>query len=192
MPEINLLENESRSTSRFHLPEMKKGSAPFYVAIGLLIVTALVYGAFFLMDMNTQKQLTQTEKTNNDVNLAMAGLTKAKDSAVALQTQISNTDTLLLKHIYWTEILKELEKYSYNKIVFNTLTMDQANRRLVLSGITPTNTDLGKFMLGLKKSPMITDLTLESVSTSQKEIAGYVFSMTITFDTAYLEKNAKK
>lgn len=186
MAEINLLRNELEGKKFFSFGPSRMVS--FYIVIGVVAVELLIYGAMFLYEKRLQRQAEKVEQRGQAVNLEIGKIDAGRLSAISFQKRLSNLEVLLNNHLFWSPVLDELERYTYVQATYQTLQIDEGENRMILTGIVPSYTDMGKLLLGLKASPHITGINLEGTGLAQSELAGYNFVLEVVFDPKLLEK----
>lgn len=188
MQEINLLKKEAQSSQQFSFNLRQTGRLSSYVVLGLLAIELLFYGFLVLSGRQVSRRMLLLEKRAADTALEISKIDEERQQALAVQSRLKNLDTLLLSHIFWSKVFAELESRTYKPIRFESLQVQETTGRFVLSGFAPSQTDIAKFMLGLKTSPFIQTVNLKTSSVSSAKEAGYAFNMDIIFDPKLLRR----
>ena len=179
MSEINLLKNELKGSSFSFAP---KSMTPLYIAIGVLVFEALLYGGMMFFEHSLEKQKSQLDVDAAGIESEINRSSENVNAAQSVQKRLTNLRVLLDNHVFWSQVFNELEKYTYKPIVYSTLEADVINGQFRISGLSSSYTDLGKLILGLRQSPNVTDVTLQSTSRGREQQSGYFFNLEISFD----------
>src|SRR3989344_7880418 len=185
MAQINLLRNELQKRGPF---QFRPGLGSLYLVLGVLAFEILLYGGLFLYDRHVLSQTRAAEEASAGTDFEINKLSPDLKEAISYQSRISSLEKLLGGHVAWSAVFDELGKYTYKSATYQTLNADLENHILSLSGIVPSYTDMGKLILGLKKSAHILGVELVASSRSDSDIAGYNLSIDVTFDPKLLSK----
>lgn len=185
MAEINLLKDELQKTK---LGLRRQSLISLYIALAIFVLEIGVYGFMLFQERRYGKQGLEVAQSGAATDFEIGKLEKSRQEAVSFQARLANLDVLLKEHVFWSQLLAELGKYTYKPIVYRTMQVDQAKRKLILSGISPTYTDLGKLILGLRQSPNFSDISFSSSGATEEKQAGYGFQLDISFDPKLLLK----
>ena len=188
MAEINLLKSDSGTGQTATALGERRSTFWLYILVGIFILEILGYGALFFYERSLKKQQQALDQEVAKVDFEIGKIDKERQTAVSYQQRLNNFKTLLNRHIFWTVVLEELSKYTYNPVSYNSLQADIIDRKLLVSGVAPSYTDLGKLMLGLKTSSNIEEVKLMNSGRSKTEQAGLSFDMEITFNPKLLKK----
>lgn len=186
MPEINLLRNELQEKGLFSFGP--PGLTSLYIASAVLAVEILLFGSLILYQRYLVRQARTLQQQALAIDLEVKKMDEARLEAISFQRRVSNLELLLANHLFWTPLFDELEKYTYKGAHYATLQVDQNKRELLVSGTIPSYTELGKLMLGLKQSPHVAEVSLNSTGATQSGEAGYAFTMLVSFDPKLLTK----
>lgn len=180
MPEINLLKNELQEKGPFSFG--KTGLVSLYAVLGILGFEMLLYLGLAIYQNRLEKNIARVEQQGIAVNAETGKIEKDRLKALSLQRSVNNLEVLLDNHIFWTPVFQELEKYTYKQARYDTLQVQYGDSKLIISGVIPSYTDLGKLILGLRKSQNVRDVTLQGTALSEGGEAGYTFNMEVFFD----------
>lgn len=186
MVEINLLKSEQKKRLVYFSDRSKQSAV--YILLALLILELLLYGYLVFDQRRTGKEILKVEQEEADTNLEFGKLDRDRLKAISFQSRLHNLGFLLKNHLFFSESLKELEKYTYVKAKYDSLEVDEVGHKFILSGMVATQTDLAKLMLGLKTSSNIQEVKLSSNTRGKDKEAGYNFGLEVTFDPKLLLK----
>ena len=185
MAQINLLKNELQKRGPF---QFRPGLGSLYAVLGVLAFELLFYGGLLVYDRYVLNQIKSAETASAGTDFEINKLNLDLKEAVSFQTKISSLKSLLGGHVAWSQVFDELEKFTHQSTSYQTLNADLEKHILSLTGIVPSYSDMGKLILGLKKSPNIQDVQLTASSRSDSDIAGYNFGIEVTFDPKLVSK----
>ncbi|MDP3741003.1 MAG: PilN domain-containing protein [bacterium] len=188
MQEINLLQNKSQSEGHFNIQYRSQSPVFFYIVLTLLLVESGFYGFLFFSQKKVSAQMLEVEQRAADIEFEVTQIDKGRLEAISVQSRLKNLDVLLASHLFWSKVFGELESKTYKKVSFQSLQMDQISNRIVLTGFAPTQTDIAKFMVGLKTSPSIQTVNLKTSKAQQGEESGFTFNIDVFFDSKLLKK----
>lgn len=188
MQEINLLQNESQGNEPFSFNFRKRGPVFFYFVLILLLLELGFYAFLFFSNRQITRQAQTVQQKTADIELEIGKVDKERKDAISVQSRLKNLDTLLEGHLFWSKVFAEMESKTYKPIRFESLQVDQINNRFVITGFAATQTDIAKFMLGLRTSPHILATNLRTSSAQLSEQSGYTFSIDVTFDPKLLRR----
>lgn len=186
MSEINLLKNELQDKTQ--LAAKAGGFRAVYVLVAILAAESLAYGVLFFWQRAAGKQVLKAEQEIASLDFDIGKLAPEREKALSFQARLQDIGGLLKGHLYWSEVLEELEKVTYSPASYDTLQADVKDHKLLLTGTTFSYTDLAKLMLGLKTSPHIRDVKLMSTARSRDQEAGFSFRLEVEFDPKLLVK----
>lgn len=186
MPEINLLKNELQGRPGSSLG---RASTPAtYIIIGLLVLEGLGYGGLMLYQRQLVKYINETDQRAAKVNAEIGQIDQERQEAISFQSRLKNLQILLDNHLFWSSLFAELEKSTYKPAVYKDFQANPGENKMTITGTIPTYTDLGKFLLGLKTSPKILDVALQSSGQKDSIGGGYSFVVEVVFDPKLLSK----
>lgn len=186
MGEINLLKKEYQGRS---LPPFSDySSKALYVVMALVVLEFLIYGGLWLYggQLNKQAQVVDQEAQAVDFEIEKVEVDRLK--SVSLQRRINNLQVLLNNHHYWSQVFAELEKYTLKRAIYRTMRVEEATQKFAISGIASSISEIGKLLLGLKQSPNVREVTLQSVVGSGSGESGYEFNLELVFNQKLLFK----
>jgi Tfp pilus assembly protein PilN len=186
MAEINLLKSELQARSKFSLSRASR--VALYVVIVLLVLEGLLYGLIFFYERQVRKNILALDQENASTDFEIGKTEKDRLEAISFQTRLGNLKTLLDSHLFWSELLKELERVTYRGAQFTALGGDEGEQKLIISGSVPSYKDLAKLMLGLTTSPQVKDVVLGSSGLEKGTEGGYGFTLEVTFNPSVLSK----
>lgn len=185
--EINLMQNElGGARSLFSNARI---NASLYVLVGILVLEGLFYGGMVIFENRVGEGADAVEQDAAALDFEIGKVESERVEAVFNQNRLNNLEILLSNHIFWSQFFEELEKFTYQGAVYNTLQVDNGTNKLILSGVVATYTDLGKLIAGLRLSPNVVQVDLQSTSLSEGAIAGYNFNLEIVIDPQILEES---
>ena len=177
MQEINLLQTKVRDTS-----QAWENQARFvFIILSIVLVLLAAGGAgLYLLKKNVDKQNDALIIEQTQLKSDLANKEKNLTGAKAFQAQLINIKTLIANHIYFSSLLDELAKFTYQKSKYASVEIIQNNGLIRLQGNASNYSDLSKFILGLSTSTNFTDVKLHSITPSTGKDNVYLFSLDVT------------
>lgn len=188
MAEINLLKNELQEKGPFSFSFGGKGLASLYVVAAILAVELLAFGGLVIYEKQIQKQARAYEAEAADVDLEISKTDKDRKAAISFQRRINNAQVLLNNHLLWTRVFEEISKNTVKSVRFDTMQVVTGESKIQILGVTPSYTELGKLILGLRQSEHVLEVDLKTTNQSGKEGGGYKFALDLIFDPELLLK----
>lgn len=182
--EINLLENRVHDTSFV----WQKQSKLILTGLAVILIVILGLGAvLFLISQSIAKQTDQITADNKSLQDKMSSQQGDLAKATALQAQFANLRTLINGHVYFSPLLAELSKSTYQKAQY--LSLDATPAGLIhIEGRVDNYSSLGKLVLGLSTSSKFSNVKLLSAIPSTGINAGYLFSLNLSAATDLFSK----
>lgn len=187
MPEINLLQKEFQKKSGLGRQKRPFGFS-FYLILFLLLVEVVFYGFLLLGQQRTAKNTLDIEKEIAAVDFELSKTADQQKAALSYQSRLNFLDKLLLEHLFWSQVLAELENVTYKQARYESLQVEEKKHKFIIAGTTSSYTDLAKLMVGLKTSPSILDVIVQNASLAEQKEGGYSFNLEVTFDPKLLIK----
>jgi len=184
MQEINLLQTKIKDRN---LAWEKRNRLINTLAILVIVLEVLLTGGLYYMKNAVQKNISQIEAENTAARSRISDRQKDLAPAISFQAQLKNLRTLVDNHVYWSGLLDELTKSTYNRTQYRTL-QAQTSGLIHIEGVVPSYSDLSKFILGLYTSDKFTSIKLLSVQPSDQAQGGYLFSLDMQANPNLLKK----
>ncbi|MBI4050731.1 MAG: PilN domain-containing protein [Candidatus Doudnabacteria bacterium] len=186
MAEINLLKNELQGEGSISFRASRQKA--LYAVLAILLLEILGYSFFLVYNKQLGKRQLELDQKATEIDFEIGEKDEARLAALTHQARLNNIKVFLNNHLYWSEVLKELEKSTYKLASYASLQADQTNHKFNLTGSVPTYTDLAKLMLGFQTSPYFKDITLITTGLREGKTSGYQFTLELTFDPKLLLK----
>lgn len=182
--EINLLENRIHDTSQV----WQKQSKLIVTALAVILILLLGLGAIlFFFRQSIIKQTDQIVTDNKSIQDEMSSKSANLTDATVLQAQFANLQTLINGHVYFSPLLSELSKVTYQRAQFLSLDMTPAGL-VHIEGRIDNYNSLGKLLLGLSTSSKFSNVKLLSATPSTGANSGYFFSLNLNASTYLFSK----
>ncbi|MFH0873493.1 MAG: hypothetical protein V1846_01485 [Candidatus Komeilibacteria bacterium] len=91
----------------------------FTAIIVTVIVMAAAYGGLLLWDREIERQTAEVDTKIQTAETEILKFQGLKDQIAAIENQIRDIESLLGKHIYWTQFFTLLEKYTVTDVYFD-------------------------------------------------------------------------
>lgn len=135
------------------------------LAIGLVVLSLLVYGGLFSYNKSLNNQVdefkAQIEEINNQRDNEFEKMAKSLDSV------LKSLKEVLKNHLYWSSIFSKIEELTVPQVNFldfkGTLGED-GSVKLALSGITSGYTYLAKQMASFNQEELISGVEVSGIS----------------------------
>lgn len=149
------------------------------VALGSVVVVALLYFGLTLFQQRIVDQISEKEKRISAIDTELTPLAPKKQAAAAFQKNINNIIVLLNTHLYWTKFFSGLEKYTLPNVVFAGMNADQSGR-LTLGAHTTDFASVARQLLAFEAADdFVKDVTITSATLSEAT-GGSVVSFSVT------------
>lgn len=189
MSGINLLNSESQGGGGF-VSENRAHSRFLPIVVGLVALEILALAGILIWSKVIDRQVTNTKQEIAQVGIEIEGLNEQRMAAVSAQRRLRSLQGLLREHLYWSQAFQELENFTHQASFYDDLQGSFLENKLILSGTSPSFTDMAKLMRGLEQSPHISDVVLQSTNVSTDEQGGFSFRIEATFDEALIRKGS--
>src|SRR3989344_350508 len=185
MAEINLLQGANRKAALGgSLPNnstlRRSGTGLLVFLIIFVLLEAAAYGGLWFYRSNSEKKIQETENSVSAIDGNLASRRDEIDQAVSAQARIQTFDTLLARHIHWTEVWDELAATTLTIARFVSMEADTATNQFKVSGKVSTFSGLGKLLLGLETSEYFIDVEFNNATVDEQGLIA--FDLLVTFD----------
>ena len=162
----------------------------------ILILAILVMGGiwywFYYQESNLKNQVASLDKKAQDLDKQIGEKKTVKEEASTLITQLSNLDSLIKNHIYWSKTFSEIETNTLKKAYFTRFTGDAAGKKIVLSCQVPDFEQAAKQIVVLRQGKKFTKVDISGISINVAEGKSYIgFDATLTLADDLLMPNLK-
>lgn len=165
----------------------KAGLWSLYIIVGILILELLIFVGLSIYERSVKNRTLEISQRVGEVEFEVSQVEAEREEAVSFQERLFNLRTLLDTSVFWSPLFRNLEENTLNTVFFRTLQVSEFERKLNLSGIAPSYTDVAKLIRGLEEAPHVTEVSLISSGLTESDDAGFAFSLEIGFDAGLLE-----
>lgn len=155
-------------------------------------VTVLVIAGYVVLRVMVNRQTATTEAIQQEVIELQQQLETARASAegaIAVQSRIQKLADLLNKQGHWQGFFTFLEKSTTPVVQLTTLAAD-ANGKIIISGLAPNFTEVGRQMLAYQQSKEVLEVNLTSINIETRrgdegeagQIAKFTFALSLSPD----------
>ena len=148
----------------------------------LLIVLAVFAGLRYGYEPYLNGQISSLKAQVDQLGQSVTPAEEA--NLVTFYSQISNLQSLVKGHVYFSQFLAWLENHTEANIYYTNMTYTQ-NHQVTLAGIAKTPADVSEQVAIFEASRNITSLSLANVTYSQSP-TGWIFNMILTLNPALL------
>ncbi len=148
----------------------------------LLIVLAIFAGLRYGYEPYLNGQIASLQKQVGQLGQSVTPAEEA--NLVTFYSQISNLQSLVKNHIYFSQFLTWLENHTEANIYFTNMTYAQ-NRQVTLAGIAKTPADISEQVAVFEASPDVTSVSLSNITYSQSP-NGWLFNLVLTASPSLL------
>ena len=152
------------------------------LVVGTIVLLIVAYGGLLWWDQEIERQ---TSEVDAKIHVAEGEVLKfqgLKDQIAATESQIKDIETLLGKHVYWTQFFTLLEKYTVTDVYFDRFTAG-VNGNLTLNAHGKDFSTAAR-QLKLLQSPeakeFITAVGINGVTDSEQ---GTTFTLDLTLNS---------
>jgi len=142
------------------------------VFIILLIVTASLWFANY----ETKKDIGTLNNKIAEQNNILLHYKKVDESIKAVNLKLSKIESVDSSRMIWSNIIIELSRSTPSQVQMKTLTLDQQNKKITLTGYAETRNDIARFKEKMSGSKYFNNVTFSS-STRNEEENNYSFSI---------------
>jgi len=121
-----------------------------------LVYVGLAFGYRVFLNNSIEKLDDQLETLSTQIT------EEQKEDLATLYSQVTNVRTLLKDHVATSQAFTLLESLTHPKVTYLNLDLDMKDRRLILSGITPSYDDLTAQLAIFENSSDVERYNLES------------------------------
>lgn len=189
MPEINLLQGEKRSSYQAPSVELS-GKGVLWFMIAVVVLEALAYGGLFFWRKLITDDTSGMQSKIFELDSQLKARRAETEQAVSTQSALVTFGTLLDKHLYWTELWKELGKTAFQKVRYLNLQAAAETNKFTLRGQVGNYTEVGKVMLGLQTSPNFSRIDFVSSTPAEGDLIGIKFEFLIFMKPQLLQPPA--
>ncbi|OGY84429.1 MAG: hypothetical protein A3F54_00630 [Candidatus Kerfeldbacteria bacterium RIFCSPHIGHO2_12_FULL_48_17] len=129
-----------------------------WVAMSSIIFVLLVFGALTLYGYRLQSNTTDVNGKIETVNQEIASFTSLQSTAQELKNQIDTVDTLLNKHVHWTQVLERFQGKVVPNVVYKNMNGDTQGG-FKITAIAESFEDVAEQVNALQASDFVKDVT---------------------------------
>ncbi|MDD5711036.1 MAG: hypothetical protein PHV43_02985 [Candidatus Colwellbacteria bacterium] len=123
-----------------------------------LVYIGLAFGYRMFLNRSIDKLDSELESLSSEIT------DEQREELATLYSQVTNVRTLLENHVATSKAFTLLESITYPKVAFLTLDLDMKDRRVVVSGVSPSYDGLTAQLALLENEPNIEEYNLEDSS----------------------------
>jgi len=182
MPEINLASVSSIS-------ENNKKNIMYLVISAIIILATIAVFVFFQIQKNDIQK--KRQKVINEVNDLQdnVGMPEDIDMILSIQEQVEEIKTALNSHVYWSEIMKFLEKQTISTVWYTHMTSSLKDGVVVLSANGGNLMDVAKQLVNFQRNKDVISASIDGIN--RKTDGKISFNVTLKLKDYILMKNKK-
>ena len=171
IPPIKQTKKKRSSIGALALKKAKEPKKLIYIAVFIVIII-LIFG-FYVLIKNYQSSL---EEKIDRLKKQAGELKQERDTLreegqlADFQSKLTALNYLVEQHTYWTSVFDFLQRATLPKVKFNSFNADLNGKFINLQGDTISFTRLAEQMIYFKKSAIIEELKLSSLTISEEGI----------------------
>ncbi|MFA4995948.1 MAG: PilN domain-containing protein [Patescibacteria group bacterium] len=142
------------------------------VFIILLIVTTSLWVANY----ETKKDIDKFSSKISEQNNVLLRYKETDEGIKAVNSKLSKIESVGSNRILWSNIITELSKLTPSQVQIKTMTLDQQNKKIGLTGYAETRNDIARFKEKMSSSKYFKNVTFSS-STRDEEQSNFSFSI---------------
>ena len=171
---INQLSQETPETTGWF-----SGTLTFSLVV--LVLMFVIYGgmlALYEPYLNNQITNTQAQLTR----LSQSISSNDESQLITFYSQLNNTQTLLQKHVLFSNFLSWLAQNTEANISYSQLSFTStANDQIVLTGTAPSEADINQQLALFQASPSVDNVAISNVAQASNS-SQWQFQLTLTMD----------
>jgi len=169
---VNKIQTETRGAGGVSVPNI-------FIFIAIIAIACSI--VLYAVSLTKKYQLSSTEKKLSDVNNELRGMSEVDSDAKVAAAAVENYDSLANGINHWSEFLQKISSNTLINSKLTELSMQQDSGILNVEGIVKTYEDLSKFMVALRGSDAIENVTLISANLeTSANVAGIGFVLEVT------------
>lgn len=146
------------------------------IFIYLTILTIICAIGLYALSLTKKYQLSSTEKKLKDVQDELKGMSETDTAAKVASAAVENYDALVSDMNHWSVFLQQLSDSTFISSKLTEVSMQQESGVLNIEGIVRTYEDLSKYIVALRDSEVIDEVTLISANLdTSANVAGIGF-----------------
>lgn len=169
---INLLPPKFKKEKE--LARTTKTISAFLFAI--LLIVLILTGGILAALVSTKSDLNKTVEKIADLNTTLAKYKEIDDNIQNVNSKINKINGSNSKKIIWSNLITELAKCTPEKVEIKTLTLNQTNNKIDMTGYAETRSDIAKFKEKMSSSKYFKNVTF-TTSTRDETKQNYSFSL---------------
>ncbi len=148
----------------------------------LLIVLAIYAGLQYGYEPYLNAQISGLQKQVDQLGRSVSPVDEA--NLVTFYSQISNLQSLVKNHIFFSQLLSWLETNTETNVYFTNMTFT-SNDQMTLAGVGKTSADVAEQVAVFEASPDISSLSLSNANYSPT-LNAWIFNLIITMKPSVL------
>lgn len=162
-------------------PKSKTELSPFIIigAVICFILAVLVLGTYFYFDLTIKKMDQEIKEQRVQIKPIETTIRGKENELTPVKEKIDSFGELVSGHQTPLNIFSLLEKYSLPSVWFSSFSFISEQKEINISGHADSLTTVEHQVNALKQEPLLTNLSLFSVSIDDK--GGVDFEMKLTF-----------
>lgn len=151
------------------------GGVFYGIFVGILVITLLVY---VFIAVKAGLLSSYNRQFDEQVKTPLSDMAELDRQTQLIGFQVEALNQAQQNNVAWSITLKELQKYSYNKVRYTSFSIDTENKAQI-DGLSASYEDLAKAAVALSKSKQFTGIDIVS-ATQDPENNQIHFSFTLT------------
>lgn len=142
------------------------------VFIILLIVTI----SLWIANHETKENIVKFDNKIAEQKNILLRYKETEENINAINLKLGKIETVDSNRILWSNLITELSKLTPSQVQIKTLTLDQQNKKVGLTGYAETRNDIARFKEKMSGSKYFKNVTFSS-STRDEEQSNFSFSI---------------
>jgi len=182
MPEINLASVSSVAEDN------KKYIIYFVISAIIILATIATFVFFQIQKSDIQKERQKIIDEVNDLQ-ENVGMAEDIDMILSIQEQVEEIESTLNNHVYWSEIMKFLEKQTISTVWYTHMTSSLKDGVVVLSANAGSLMDIAKQLVNFNQNKDVLSASIDGIN---RGTDGKIsFNITLKLEDYILMKNKK-
>ena len=139
------------------------------LAVGIIaVLVGLIYGYMMYQESKIEGDIQEVMIEIDSVELELNNLGDIREDALVLKRQIDSVSQLLNSHIYWSQFLAYLEKYTLSNVYYKNLAATKAGVVTLTASAVDLATLADQYLLFQNASDFVENVTIESAVSAQE------------------------
>ncbi|MFA6524745.1 MAG: hypothetical protein WCT33_00565 [Patescibacteria group bacterium] len=143
------------------------------IATGIIaVIVGLAYGYMMYRESKIEGDIQELVMEINGLDQEIAGLGNVKEDAQTLKKQMDSVSQVLDSHIYWSQFLADLEKYTLPNVYYKNLAATTEGKITLSATAIDLATLADQYLVFQNASDFVSDVTIESAVSAITEEEG--------------------